>query len=197
MYTIIKRLGDLFFSLIVTVTLSPLFIIISILIIIDSRGGVFYKQVRVGKNGKEFNLYKFRSMKSSNVKGSQFTIGNDTRITKMGQFIRKYKIDEFPQIINIFKGEMSVVGPRPEVPKYVKLYTQKQLKVLSVKPGLTDYASVTFFDEQRILGEAENPELKYIEEILPAKLQLNEDYIRDKSLKNRHCSDNQNIMPYP
>jgi lipopolysaccharide/colanic/teichoic acid biosynthesis glycosyltransferase len=125
--------------------LSPLFIIISIWILLDSRGGVFYRQIRVGKNGKEFKLLKFRSMKTGADKSGQLTVGNDARVTRVGRFIRKTKIDEFPQLINIIKGEMSVVGPRPEVPKYVALYSDEQKRVLSIRPGLTDLASLEFF----------------------------------------------------
>jgi lipopolysaccharide/colanic/teichoic acid biosynthesis glycosyltransferase len=161
--------------------LSPLFIIISIWILLDSRGGVFYRQIRVGKNGKEFKLLKFRSMKTGADKSGQLTVGNDARVTRVGRFIRKTKIDEFPQLINIIKGEMSVVGPRPEVPKYVALYSDEQKRVLSIRPGLTDLASLEFFNEQEILGKSENPEKSYIEEIMPEKLRLNLQYVSQRS----------------
>lgn len=182
MYPLIKRLFDVVSALIVLILLLPLFIVISLWIIIDSKGGFFYKQERIGKNQKKFGLYKFRSMQTGADKQGQITIGNDNRITKVGHFIRKYKIDELPQLINIIRGDMSVVGPRPEVKKYVDLYTNEQLKVLSVKPGLTDYASIEYFDEQTILGQAEDPNKEYIEVVMPAKLNLNLKYIKEKSL---------------
>ena len=182
MYTILKRIFDFLVSLLMLILLFPLFLIIGLWIVLDSKGGMFYKHIRVGKNGKEFGLLKFRSMTKGADKGSQITIGNDARVTKVGQFIRKYKIDELPQLINILIGEMSVVGPRPEVKKYVDLYTDEQLKVLNVLPGLSDYASIEYFDEQKILGLAENPDKEYIEVVMPAKLNLNLKYIKEKSL---------------
>jgi len=183
MYAISKRIFDIISATLVLVFCSPLFIVVSIWIVLDSRGGVFYKQIRVGKNQKEFGLLKFRSMRPNADKSGQLTVGYDNRVTKVGRFIRRYKLDELPQLINIIKGEMSVVGPRPEVPKYVRMYSPEQLKVLSVLPGLTDYASLEYLDEQKILGEADDPEKKYIEEVMPAKLQLNLNYISDRSLK--------------
>ena len=177
-----KRLFDIFFSFIGLIILFPFFIIIALFIIIDSRGGIFYKQVRVGLGGKDFKLYKFRSMKINSDKGSLLTVGGrDSRITKIGYFIRRYKIDELPQLINVFLGTMSLVGPRPEVRKYVDLYNEEQKLVLSVKPGITDFASIEFCNENEILGKAENPELIYIDEIMPAKLKLNLKYIKEKS----------------
>lgn len=181
MYLFSKRIFDVVSSLIALMLFSPLIIIISLWIAIDSRGGVFYKQIRVGKNQKEFGLYKFRSMRPNSDKAGQITVGNDSRVTKVGRFIRKFKIDEVPQLINILKGDMSVVGPRPEVPKYVNMYSAEQLKVLSVLPGLTDYASIEYLDEQKILGAAEDPDKAYIEEVMPAKLKLNLKYISDRS----------------
>jgi len=165
----------------VIILLLWLFIIISIWILLDSRGGIFYKQIRVGKDGKEFYLLKFRSMQTNADKSGQLTIGNDARVTTVGRFIRKTKIDEFPQLINILKGEMSIVGPRPEVPKYVALYNNEQRKVLQVLPGLTDYASVEYINEQKVLGEASDPEKKYVEEVMPKKLNLNLKYIEERS----------------
>ena len=181
MYKITKRIFDIFASLIVIILLLWLFIIISIWILLDSRGGIFYKQIRVGKDGKEFYLLKFRSMQTNADKSGQLTIGNDARVTTVGRFIRKTKIDEFPQLINILKGEMSIVGPRPEVPKYVALYNNEQRKVLQVLPGLTDYASVEYINEQKVLGEASDPEKKYVEEVMPKKLNLNLKYIEERS----------------
>jgi lipopolysaccharide/colanic/teichoic acid biosynthesis glycosyltransferase len=182
MYTITKRIFDFLASLSVLLMLSPLLILIAVWIILDSKGGIFYKQIRVGKDRNEFGLYKFRSMATGSDKAGQITIGNDSRITKVGQFIRKYKIDELPQLINILKGEMSVVGPRPEVKKYVDLYSKEQLTVLSVLPGLSDYASIEYFDEQTVLGKAKDPNKEYIEVVMPAKLNLNMKYIAEKSI---------------
>jgi lipopolysaccharide/colanic/teichoic acid biosynthesis glycosyltransferase len=165
------------------VFLTPFFIVLSILIIIDSKGGVFYKQIRVGKNGKDFYLYKFRSMKTDADKQGLLTVGGkDPRITRIGYFIRKYKIDELSQLINVFIGDMSLVGPRPEVRKYVDLYTSEQLKVLTVKPGITDNASIAYFNENELLGKSKNPEHTYINEIMPDKLKLNMEYVNNYKL---------------
>lgn len=181
MYFLFKRVFDIVSSFSVLVLLSPLLLFITIWIVLDSKGGAFYKHIRVGKDGKEFGLLKFRSMAVGSDKGSQITIGNDKRVTKVGKFIRRYKIDEIPQLINIILGDMSVVGPRPEVKRYVDLYSKEQLNVLSVLPGLSDYASIEYFDEQRILGEAENPDQVYIDVVMPSKLNLNLKYISEKS----------------
>ncbi|MFT5821488.1 MAG: lipopolysaccharide/colanic/teichoic acid biosynthesis glycosyltransferase [Crocinitomix sp.] len=180
MYLISKRIFDICSSLIALLLFSPVIIIISLWIALDSPGGIFYRQTRVGKNQKEFDLFKFRSMRPNSDKAGQITIGNDSRVTKVGRFIRRFKIDEVPQLINILKGDMSVVGPRPEVPKYVQMYSQEQLKVLMVLPGLTDYASIEYLDEQKILGAANDPDKAYIEEVMPAKLKLNLKYIADR-----------------
>lgn len=178
----LKRLFDLFFSLIGLVILLPFFVIIGLIIVIDSRGGIFYKQVRVGKNGKNFGLYKFRSMKIDADKKGLLTVGGrDPRITNIGYYLRKYKLDELPQLINVFIGDMSLVGPRPEVRKYVDLYNIEQQQVLSVKPGITDYASIEYFNENELLGKSENPEEIYTNEIMPAKLALNLKYINEYS----------------
>lgn len=181
MYPILKRIFDILSSITVLMMFLPIFIIIGLLIIIDSPGGMFYKQKRIGLNGKEFGLYKFRSMKTNADKEGQITIGNDSRVTKIGSIIRKFKLDEIPQLINIIIGHMSVVGPRPEVEKYVKLYNETQLKVLTVKPGLTDLASIEFINEQDILGKSKNPNETYINEIMPAKLKLNLKYINERN----------------
>ena len=182
MYTFTKRIFDFLASLSVLLILSPLLLLIALWITLDSKGGIFYKQIRIGKDQNQFGLYKFRSMATGSDKAGQITIGNDSRITQVGQFIRKYKIDELPQLINILKGEMSVVGPRPEVKKYVDLYSKEQLNVLSVLPGLSDYASIEYFDEQTVLGKAEDPDKEYIEVVMPAKLNLNLKYIAEKSI---------------
>jgi lipopolysaccharide/colanic/teichoic acid biosynthesis glycosyltransferase len=179
----LKRLFDIFFSFFGLVLLIPLFIVIALLIAIDSRGGVFYKQSRVGKNNVDFNLLKFRSMKTGADKNGLLTVGGkDSRITKIGYFIRKYKIDELPQLINVLSGTMSLVGPRPEVRKYVDLYNDNQKQVLNVKPGLTDFASIVFSKENDLLAAAENPEEVYINKIMPLKLKLNLKYIEEQSI---------------
>ncbi|MFD1551240.1 sugar transferase [Putridiphycobacter roseus] len=182
MYPFLKRIFDIVSAFFVLVLLAPIMIVIAIVIVLDSKGGVFYKQERIGKDQIPFGLFKFRSMKSNADKTGQITIGADARITKVGRFIRKYKIDELPQLINIIKGDMSVVGPRPEVAKYVQLYNKEQLNVLSVRPGLTDFASLEFINEQEILGKAEDPDKTYIEIIMPAKLALNKKYLEERSL---------------
>lgn len=178
------RFFDIVFSFVGIVLLSPIFLLIYFLIIIESKGGGFYLQNRVGLNGADFKLFKFRSMAVGSDKKGLITIGgNDSRITKIGLFIRKYKIDELPQLFNVLIGEMSLVGPRPEVRKYVDLYSTKQQEVLSVRPGITDYASIAYSNENEILGAAFDPERVYIEEIMPSKIKINLKYIRNKNLK--------------
>ena len=178
------RFFDLLFSFLGLIVLSPFFLLMALLIAADSRGGVFYCQTRVGKNGKDFRLYKFRTMASGSDKKGLITVGaKDARITKVGYFLRKYKLDELPQLINVLKGEMSLVGPRPEVRKYVEMYTPEQRRVLSVRPGITDYASIEYVDENRILGEAEDPDKAYIEKIMPDKIRYNMRYIEHKSAR--------------
>lgn len=178
-----KRLFDIFFSLIGLIILVVPFLIIGLLISFDSKGGVFYKQVRVGKNGVGFNLLKFRTMQTDADKAGLLTVGGrDNRITKIGYGLRKYKIDELPQLINVLLGDMSLVGPRPEVRKYVDLYTREQQQVLSVKPGITDYASIEYSNENELLAQSENPEQIYINEIMPAKLKLNLKYISEQGV---------------
>lgn len=178
------RLCDIVFSAIGLLLLSPLFLIVYILIRCESKGGGFYRQQRVGKDGRMFGLYKFRSMHTGSDQKGLITVGgHDSRITHMGYFIRKYKIDELPQLWNVLKGDMSLVGPRPEVKKYVDLYTAEQRRVLSVRPGITDYASIEYVDENEILGKADDPDRVYVEEIMPAKIKLNMRYIENQSLK--------------
>jgi lipopolysaccharide/colanic/teichoic acid biosynthesis glycosyltransferase len=177
------RFFDILGSVIPFIILSPLFLIVYILIRLESRGGGFYSQERIGKDGKPFKLYKFRSMRTDADKGSQITIGErDSRITRTGYFIRKYKIDELPQLWNVFVGDMSLVGPRPEVKKYVDLYTEEQRKVLTVRPGITDWASIEYVDENTILGQAEDPEKAYIEQIMPDKIRYNMKWIENQSV---------------
>lgn len=178
------RLFDILFSTIGLLLLSPLFLIIYILIIIESKGGGFYSQTRVGKNGIPFAIYKFRSMRTDADKHGLITVGGrDPRITRIGYYIRKYKIDELPQLWNVLVGDMSLVGPRPEVQKYVDLYTEEQRKVLSVRPGITDYASIEYVDENILLAKSDDPDRTYIEVVMPAKIKLNMKYINNKSLK--------------
>ncbi|WP_077619742.1 sugar transferase [Bacillus sinesaloumensis] len=179
----IKRLFDIVVSLIGLVILSPLLLIIAILIKVDSKGPVFFKQVRVGQHEKEFKILKFRTMVvDAEKQGKQITVGKDSRITKVGYILRKYKLDEFPQLINVLIGDMSLVGPRPEVPKYTKFYNSEQKAIFEIKPGITDYASIKYSDESELLGRAENPEKTYIEEIMVDKLQYNLEYLRNRSV---------------
>lgn len=157
-------------------------IIIAILIKLDSKGPVFFKQVRVTKNGREFKIFKYRTMKIGSDKYSQITVGKDSRITKVGDFLRKYKLDEIPQLINVLIGDMSLVGPRPEVPKYVALYTEEQREILKVRAGITDYASIEFSNENDILANETDPEKAYIEKIMPRKIELNKKYLSEISV---------------
>ena len=177
------RFFDFILSLVGLVVLAPIFVVLAIWIKTDSKGPVFYKQVRVGQNGIDFGLFKFRSMVVDADKKGLITVGGrDPRITRSGYFIRKYKLDELPQLINVLVGDMSLVGPRPEVRKYVDLYTDEQQKVLSVKPGITDYASIEYMDENEILGKSSDPEKTYIEEIMPEKIKYNMKYIQNKNV---------------
>jgi len=180
----IKRIFDIIFSGLGLLILSPLFLVVAILIKIDSKGPIFFRQRRVGKNGKIFKIWKFRTMINKGwQKGPLITISDqDPRITHFGKFLRKYKLDELPQLINVLKGEMSLVGPRPEVPEYVALYTSEQKKVLSVKPGITDFASLKYINENEILSKTDNWEKSYINHIMPNKLNINLEYIKKKSL---------------
>jgi len=183
----LKRIGknifDFVFGVIGFIILLPFLMIIGILIRIMSPGSVMFEQERIGKDGKPFKILKFRTMvENAEELGPQITIGKDMRVTKIGEFLRKYKIDEFPQIINIINGEMSFVGPRPEVKKYVDLYTPEQRKVLSIKPGVTDLASIKFKNENEILAQSQNPERTYTEVIMPEKLRINLDYVENASL---------------
>ncbi|MBL4594206.1 MAG: sugar transferase [Flavobacteriales bacterium] len=177
-----KRLFDIILSFIGILVLLPFFLIISLIIVLDSKGGAFYLQQRVGKDSVDFNLFKFRTMKTDSDKKGLLTVGNDSRITKVGTTLRKYKLDELPQLFNVLFGSMSLVGPRPEVRKYVNLYTAEQQKILNVKPGITDYASLEYFNENALLANSENPEETYIKEILPAKIELNKRYIKNIGL---------------
>ncbi len=177
-----KRLFDIIASGCGLIVLSPLFIILAIWIKLDSKGPIFYKQSRVGQYNKDFLLYKFRSMRVGSDKKGLITVGNrDPRITRSGYFIRKYKLDEFPQLINVLIGDMSLVGPRPEVRKYVDLYTEEQMHVLDVKPGITDLASIRYRNENEILENAENPDEYYINVVMQDKLKINLEYVSNHS----------------
>lgn len=178
-----KRLFDIVFSGVMLLLFSPLFLLIALAIMVDSRGGIFFGQIRVGKNEVPFRMWKFRTMRPLSEQSGQLTVGSsDRRITRVGYFLRKLKVDELPQLWNVFKGEMSVVGPRPEVPRYVALYNAEQRRVLSIRPGITDYASLKYFSESDLLAASENPEQTYIEEIMPAKLKLNLEYVLNYGL---------------
>ena len=178
----LKRIFDIISSLFGLILLSPFMIIIAILIKLDSKGPIFFKQVRVTKNGREFKIFKYRTMRVGSDKFSQITVGKDSRITKVGDFLRKYKLDEIPQLINVLIGDMSLVGPRPEVPKYVALYTEEQREILKVRAGITDYASIEFSNENDILANESDPEKAYIEKIMPRKIELNKKYLSEISV---------------
>lgn len=178
-----KRLMDIISSAMGLVFFAPLMILVAIGIKIDSEGPVFFRQERVGLNGKRFFIYKFRTMaENTELKGLQITGDNDERITRIGKYLRKYKIDEIPQLINVLKGEMSIVGPRPQVPKYVNMFKEQYDKILVVRPGITGYASLEYSNENELLGSCDDPEKFYIEDILPKKLDLNMRYIEEISL---------------
>ncbi|MDC1204968.1 sugar transferase [Salibacteraceae bacterium] len=165
--------------------LSPLFLLIGIWVKIDSKGPILFNQQRVGRWSRDFFLHKIRTMKVNSEALGQLTVGGrDPRITGAGYVLRKYKLDELPQLFNVLKGEMSLVGPRPEVRRYVDEYTSQQKSVLNVKPGITDYASISFVDENDILSASDNPELAYIKEVMPEKLKLNQKFIEDPSFGN-------------
>lgn len=177
-----KRLFDILASGLGLVVLGPLFLLLAIWIKLDSSGPVFYRQVRVGRFNRDFRIYKFRSMKVGSDKGSQVTIGDrDPRITRSGYFIRKYKLDELPQLINVFIGDMSLVGPRPEVRHYVNYWTPEQMRALDVRPGITDPASIKFRNENELMEHASDPEKYYIEVVMQEKLHLYLEYVDNYS----------------
>lgn len=180
-----KRLFDIIASGAGLIILSPLFIVLAIWIKLDSKGPVFYRQIRVGKDNKDFKLFKFRSMRPNADKLGLITIGGrDPRVTRSGYYIRKYKLDEFPQLINVFNGNMSLVGPRPEVRKYVDMYTPEQMRVLSVRPGITSLASIRYRNENDILAASKDPERCYIEQVMPDKLAIDLEYVNRATLWN-------------
>jgi len=176
-----KRLFDLFFASLGLFVLWPLFLIISVLILIKDGFPIFYRQERVGRFGKPFKIWKFRTMKVQN-QGPQLTVAGDKRITPLGQVLRKYKLDELPQLINVLVGEMSFVGPRPEVQKYVDLYNEEQKKILKIRPGLTDLASLKYINENDFLAKSDDPEYFYVNEVMPDKLRLNLKYLEENDL---------------
>lgn len=177
-----KRLFDIVASGLGLIVLSPLFLVLAIWIKLDSKGPVFYRQVRVGYKNKDFRIFKFRSMRVGADKGSLVTIGgHDPRVTKSGYFIRKFKFDELPQLINVFLGDMSLVGPRPEVRHYVDYWTPEQMHVLDVRPGITDPASIKFRNENELMEQAEDPEKYYIEVIMQEKIKLYLEYVEKHS----------------
>ena len=177
-----KRLFDIFASGLGLLFLSPLFLVLAIWIKLDSPGPVFYRQVRVGRGNKDFRIFKFRSMRVGADRQGLITVGgHDPRITRSGYFIRKYKLDEFPQLINVFIGDMSLVGPRPEVRKYVDMYTPEQMHVLDVRPGVTSQASIRYRNENELLDKAEDPDQFYIDVVMQDKLAIDLEYVKNAS----------------
>lgn len=179
-----KRLFDLVFAIFGILVLVPLFLVVAVWIKLDSKGPIFFRQIRVGLNGQRFRIHKFRTMRTDAEKiGPQLTIGQDCRVTPSGQFLRKYKLDELPQLFDVLLGKMSFVGPRPEVPRYVERYPEKlRERALSVRPGITDWASLEFKDENEILGKSPDPEMDYVEKIIPIKLKYHLQYIENASM---------------
>lgn len=179
----VRRAFDATAAALGLVALSPLFAGIAVAIRIDSPGPVFFRQERVGRFGRTFRVYKFRTMREDAAGGGrQLTVGGDPRITRVGSFLRRYKLDEFPQLLNVLAGDMALVGPRPEVPRYVAHYSERQRRVLQVRPGVTDPASIEYRDENDRLAEADDPERTYLEEVMPTKLEMNLSYLQDRTL---------------
>ena len=178
----LKRAFDLVVSAVALLLLFPVLLLIGLSVALSSPGGAFFRQVRVGRAGKEFRLFKFRTMRPGSEAQGQITVGGrDPRITGIGYFLRKSKMDELPQLINVMLGDMSIVGPRPEVSRYVALYSPEQRNVLNVRPGITSAASIAYMDENEILGRSADPQHAYIEEVMPAKLALDLDYVKNRS----------------
>jgi lipopolysaccharide/colanic/teichoic acid biosynthesis glycosyltransferase len=181
---VIKRAFDIVAAFLGLIVLSPLLLLVALLIKLDSAGPVFFRQERIGREFRSFLIYKFRTMvQEAPRQGEPITFGADPRITRVGRILRKTKIDEFPQLINVFRGEMSLVGPRPEVRKYVELFREDYEDILKVLPGITDLASLTYRYEAELLGRSENPEAEYVKRVLPAKIRLAKEYIRKSSLR--------------
>jgi lipopolysaccharide/colanic/teichoic acid biosynthesis glycosyltransferase len=182
-HSLMKRLFDIVVSLAGLVLLSPLLLLVAVLVKADSRGPIFFRQERMGRGFRSFSIYKFRTMVwDASRKGQSITVGNDPRITPAGRFLRATKIDELPQLINVLKGEMSFVGPRPEIRQYVELFRKDYEEILKIRPGITDLASVKYRDEAAILGRSENPEDEYVRRVLPEKIELAKEYLRRSSL---------------
>ena len=179
-----KYCFDLVSSLTGLVLLSPLFVVIAVWIRVDSAGPVFFRQVRVGRHGRPFRIFKFRTMSAdAEARGRTITVGDDPRITRAGRFLRKFKLDELPQLFNVIRGEMSLVGPRPEVPRYVEFYPEEiRTQVLSIRPGITDIASILYKDENTVLAGAADPEATYVNVVLPEKLKHYVRYVSERSL---------------
>lgn len=177
------RILDCTFSIVCLLIISPVLLLIAMAIKLTSKGPIFYKQVRVGKGGDDFKLYKFRTMQVDADKKGLLTVGGrDNRITAVGYYLRKFQLDELPQVLNVLKGDMSLVGPRPEVRRYVDLYDPEQRKVLNVLPGITDYASIAYRNENELLAAASNPEEFYVKDIMPRKIELNYRFITNRSI---------------
>lgn len=178
------RFFDVLIAVFILIFLSPLLLVVALLIKLSSKGPIIFRQLRVGRNNSDFTLFKFRTMYLDTAYKSTLTVGNrDKRITRVGYFLRKYKIDELPQLYNVLRNDMSIVGPRPELRKYVEMYTCEQRKVLMIKPGITDYASIHFRHENELLAIQSDPEAFYINEVLPVKIQLNGQYATERSLR--------------
>jgi lipopolysaccharide/colanic/teichoic acid biosynthesis glycosyltransferase len=178
-----KRILDILVSLVGLICLFPLLLLAAVLIKLDSRGPIFFRQERIGMRFRPFRILKFRTMVQDSIAGGQsITVGDDPRITRVGWFLRKTKIDELPQLINVLRGEMTFVGPRPEVPQYVELFRQDYEEILKVRPGITDLASIKYRDEAALLAQAENPEEEYVTRVLPDKINLGKEYIRRSSV---------------
>ena len=178
------RFFDVCISLVGLVILSPVFLLVTILIKISSKGPAIFSQKRVGKNNVDFTLYKFRTMYAKASNETTLTVGNDNRITYVGIFLRRFKLDELPQLYNVLTNDMSIVGPRPELRKFVNFYSPSQLEILTIKPGITDHASISFRNESKILAGSDDPEKYYVEKIIPLKIRLNKKYKSNKSLKS-------------
>lgn len=181
----LKRLFDIIASSIGLVILSPVFLLLALWIKCDSKGSVFYRQVRVGRGNKDFHLFKFRSMRTGSDRLGLITVGGrDPRVTRSGYYIRKYKLDELPQLINVFIGDMSLVGPRPEVRRYVDLYTPEQMRVLEARPGITSLASIRYRNENDLLASSDNPNRTYMEQIMPDKVAIDLGYVENATFAN-------------
>jgi lipopolysaccharide/colanic/teichoic acid biosynthesis glycosyltransferase len=178
-----KRLLDIVVSVVGLICLLPLLLVVALLIKLDSTGPVFFRQTRVGRRFRPFQILKFRTMaRDSSTRGKSITVGDDPRITRVGWFLRKTKIDELPQLINVLRGEMAFVGPRPEVPQYVEMFRQDYEEILKMRPGITDLASIKYRDEAKLLGQSQDPEEEYVTRVLPDKIRLGKEYIRCSSL---------------